>query len=341
MATAKKTKTGWGIQIYLGKGPDGKRKYKRFTGPTKKAVEFMATSYREEVDRRNIPDKMTVGEAIDIYISNKDAVLSPKTIKEYKGYRKNYLQSLMNIRLGELTRNHIQQAVNEDAKTYSPKTLRNTHGLLSSALGAVMPDFNLKTALPMRKKAEIIIPTNDEVKTLLVASEKDDDLYKAILLGTFAGMRKSEICALSYGDVDKKEGRLRINKAKVQNSNNEWVIKGTKTYSSTRNIKVSSEVIDELLARQTSDMVITCSPNALTSRYRYTRDPLGFTFRFHDLRHYYASVMLSLGVPDKYAMQQMGHGTTNMLKTVYQHVMQDKKIEVEEQITTHFSSFFD
>ncbi|NLB91300.1 MAG: site-specific integrase [Clostridiales bacterium] len=340
MATAKKTKTGWGIQIYIGKDSSGKRIYKRFNASSKAAVEFLAASYREEASRRNTPAKITVGEAIDDYISSKDAVLSPKTIKEYKGFRRNYLQSLMRIPLGELTQANIQNAVNTDAKVFSPKTLRNSHGLLSSALGAAMPDFKLNTTLPMKKKIEISIPTNEEVKTLLASTEKDNDLQKAILLGAFAGMRKSEICALSYNDINEKSNRIKINKAKVQSPTNEWVIKGTKTYSSTREIKVSPEVIQTLLAKQSSMMVIDCSPDALTSRYRRIKNSLGFSFRFHDLRHYYASVMLSLGVPDKYAMQQMGHGTTNMLKTVYQHIMSDKKAEIETQITDHFSSFF-
>ena len=48
--------------------------------------------------------------------------------------------------------------------------------------------------------------------------------------------------------------------------------------------------------------------------------------------------MLSLGVPDKYAMQRMGHATPNMLKNVYQHLMDDKNEEVTEQINRYFET---
>ena len=43
-----------------------------------------------------------------------------------------------------------------------------------------------------------------------------------------------------------------------------------------------------------------------------------------------ASVMLRLNVPDKYAMERMGHSTNNMLKNVYQHTMNDKAVAVAD-----------
>lgn len=58
------------------------------------------------------------------------------------------------------------------------------------------------------------------------------------------------------------------------------------------------------------------------------RNKHGLTVRFHDLRHYCASLMLALGVPDLYAMERMGHSPTHMLKSVYQHTMKDKQDEV-------------
>ncbi len=51
-------------------------------------------------------------------------------------------------------------------------------------------------------------------------------------------------------------------------------------------------------------------------------------FRFHDLRHFNASLMLSEGIPDKYAVERMGHSTTAILKSVYQHTEDTKRMEV-------------
>ncbi len=48
--------------------------------------------------------------------------------------------------------------------------------------------------------------------------------------------------------------------------------------------------------------------------------------------------MLSLGVPDKYAMKRMGHSTNHMLKNVYQHLIDEKNVEITEQINAYFDS---
>ena len=61
-------------------------------------------------------------------------------------------------------------------------------------------------------------------------------------------------------------------------------------------------------------------------------------FRFHDLRHYNASVMLALGIPDKYAMARMGHSTPNMLQNVYQHLLSEKEKEVSDNINNFFNN---
>ena len=47
--------------------------------------------------------------------------------------------------------------------------------------------------------------------------------------------------------------------------------------------------------------------------------------------------MLALGVPDKYAMERMGHATSNMLKTVYQHTMRSKQDEVADMVDDYFT----
>lgn len=87
------------------------------------------------------PRNMTVGEAIDRYIEGKDAVLSPSTILGYKRIRANSLQEIMHIRLPELTQERIQRAVNKMAKSKSPKSVRNAHGLLSAVLSEYNPDM--------------------------------------------------------------------------------------------------------------------------------------------------------------------------------------------------------
>lgn len=61
-------------------------------------------------------------------------------------------------------------------------------------------------------------------------------------------------------------------------------------------------------------------------------------FRFHDLRHYSASIQHALGIPDAYIMQRGGWGNDGVLKEVYRHVMEEKTAEMNRKANDHFSN---
>ena len=135
MATAKKLPSGqYRVLIYIGKDNNGKRKYKSFTAPTKKEAEYLASEYLMVNKAKNEPLSITLGEAYDRYIESKEFILSPASIREYKRARNRVLSSLMDIRLSDLSQEMIQNAINQEAKTLSWKTVRDIHGMLASVL---------------------------------------------------------------------------------------------------------------------------------------------------------------------------------------------------------------
>ena len=119
MATAKKLASGsWRCQVYSHTEetvqPDGtikkKRIYKSFTcdvkGPKGKRIcEKMAAEWAEEKESFTQIYAITFGAALDKYISDRETILSPCTIRDYKGIRKNRIQSLSRLRQRFLWRN--------------------------------------------------------------------------------------------------------------------------------------------------------------------------------------------------------------------------------------------
>lgn len=59
---------------------------------------------------------------------------------------------------------------------------------------------------------------------------------------------------------------------------------------------------------------------------------------FHDLRHMNASVMLALGVPDKYAMERGGWETDSIMKSVYQNTFSSERLMVDKKIDDYFNA---
>lgn len=282
------------------------------------------------------PEELTVGEAVDRYIASKDGILSPSTIRGYKGIRKNNLQTIMDTKLGLLTPEAVQLAINEDAKKLSPKSVRNAHGLLSAALAAYAPDLRLGTTLPQKVRHEIGIPTEKEVAAILDAA-KGTEMELPLLLAIWLGLRQSEIRGITWDAIS--GNILHVRQAMVDGVDGP-VVKATKTYSGDRKLRLPPYIL-EVIGRQerTGEYLVQLSGQALYKRFMRLCQSLGLPhYRFHDLRHLNASIMLAAGVPNKYAQDRMGHATDNMLKTVYQHILVSTRKEVDDIVDEKFAT---
>lgn len=340
MAKAKKLPSGsWRCQVYDYTDDDGKRHYKSFTcddpsAKGKRKAEEMAAAWAVNKESR-VRCSITYGEALDKYIEERSVTLSPSTIREYKRSRRVDFQMLMNIKLEDITQELVQKAVNEERRTHSPKSVRNMHGLLSGVMRAYRPDFALSTTLPQRERPELYIPSDDDVRAILeYVGAYDKEMELPILLAAFGPMRRSEICALESKDI--KGNVVHVRQALVQDDKKEWVLKTTKSYAGDRYIDFPDFVAEKLHLRK--GRITTITPTAMTSRFRKILRMAGVKhFRFHDLRHYSASIQHAIGIPDAYIMQRGGWGSDAVLKNVYRHVLQDKEREMTEKANRHFS----
>ena len=347
MPTAKKLPSGsWRCQVYSHTEevyqPDGtvkkKRIYESFTsdipGPKgKRLAEQMAADFAARKENINKPGNMTFGEALDKYIEQRSSILSPSTIREYKRSRRCDFQSLMEIPLSRLTQEKIQEAVNIAALAHSPKTVRNMHGLLSAVLNAYRPDFALKTDLPKKVRPKIYVPSDNEIKRILEYIE-GDVMELPILLAAFGPMRRSEICALNSDHIC--GNTVHIEYAMVLNDNHEWVFKRPKSYAGDRYIDFPDYVIEKL--KGINGRITKLNPAQVSDRFSDVLKRCGIQhFRFHDLRHYCASIQHAIGIPDSYIMQRGGWGNDGVLKSVYRHVMEEKQKEMNDKANNYFS----
>lgn len=347
MPTAKKLPSGsWRCLVYSHteeiKNSDGsikkKRIYESFTsnipGPKgKRIAEQAAAEFAANKDQRSRSADMLLGTAMDNYIQSRESILSPRTIMDYKRIRRTSLQSLMNIRLSRITQEDIQIAINLESVNHSPKTVRNSHGLLSAVLKQYRPDFALNTSLPKKQRVELYIPTDEEVKRLIRASE-GTEMELPILLAAFGPMRRGEICALDSTDIS--GNIVHVSKNMVRTEDNTWIIKSPKSYAGDRYIDFPDFVAEKW--RGKTGRIVNLTPNNITDRFRSCLHRAGLPhFRFHDLRHYSASIQHALGIPDSYIMQRGGWGNDGTLKAVYRHTLADKTKEMDDIANQHFN----
>lgn len=158
------------------------------------------------------------------------------------------------------------------------------------------------------------------------------------MLASQLGMREGEICALTFADV--QGGSVHINKSLVLTPQREWIVKNTpKSQYSFRTLPQTPQ-LQKVLARFSGapeERLLDMTPNVLYSRFQRLQKRLGLSFRFHDLRHYNASVMILLGVPIFYIVRRLGHKDEKMVMQVYGHLIEQKQEDINEKMTAFFA----
>ena len=335
MSEPKKLPSGtWRVLVYIGKGKDGKKKYKSITAPTKREAKKAAEQFELTLTGTSLDfNDLTLEQAYDLYIESKSKVLSPSTIAGYKRSRRNHFADIMPFKLTKLTPVMIQNSVNALAAEHSPKTVRNAHGLLSAVLKTYYPTFQLNTRLPQKIKPQYIIPTTEEINKLLDLA--GDEIRVPILLASQGGLRRSEICALTAADFN--DFGVNISKANVYDDDKNVVTKTTKTVAGTRFVPLSPEVISEVKGWR----FFGISPNRLSHLYEQLLKKADVPrFSFHKLRHYFASELHAQGIPDQYIAEIGGWQTVEMLHNIYQHTLRDKTDTMTAKILSVFNTNF-
>lgn len=338
MATAKQLPSGsWRVQVY-----DGElKKTVSFTSKLhgkagKNEAELMAREYQLGLKRKKQQGK-TVGECIDEYIHLKENILSPTTVAEYRRCRRGELAELCEIDISAITAMDIQKHMNKLSMTLKPKTVRNAHGLLMAVLTIYAPELRVRTTLPkIQKKIKTLPPAEDVLRAVLGSS-----VELPCLLAMWGGLRMSEIRGAKKSDV--RDGVLTIHSTKVRVENEDIEKESTKTIESTRQIRLP-ERIQSLIAALPAEQEYLVS---LTGRVIYKRfvtllEQNGIEhMTFHDLRHMNASIMLALGIPDKYAMERGGWSSPNVMKSVYQHTFSAERRAADDKIDEYFYILLD
>lgn len=338
MAKAKQLPSGsWRVRVYDGIN----KKYVSFTSKLpgkqgKAEAELMAREYVLGI-RQKQEQGRTVGECIDEYIALKENILSPTTIEGYRKERRNSLAELCDISINELTATDIQSHINKLALTKSAKTVRNAHGLLVSVLNTYVPELHIRTTLPKPQKKIKQLPKVEAVLKAVIGSE----IELPCLLAMWCSLRMSEIRGAKKSDI--KDGVLTVRDTLVTVAGEHIEKHSTKTVESTRQIRLPEHIqalVAALPAEQ--DKLTLLSGQAIYKRFVRLLGSSGVdAMTFHDLRHMNASVMLALGIPDKYAMERGGWSSPHIMKSVYQHTFSQERQAADDKIDSYFVSLLD
>jgi len=357
----KRGKNSYSLAISMGRDANtGKYKYQWVTVKgTKKEAEKRLSEVLNQIDNGTFmkPGKTTLAEYLDRWL--KDYAwpnLAPRTAEGYEHIIHHHLiPALGNIALTQLKPEHLQRYYSEklsngrcDGKGgLNLRTVRHHHMALHTAL-----EHAVKWGLLSRNVADAVNPptcqrpqwqtlSEDGISTFLQAAKKTP-YYALFYLALFTGMRRSELLALRWCDVDLLLCQAYVTRALHHLRTGETVIRAPKSAKGRRMVALSPSAALLLQEHQNKqeaqramlgipikedDFIFSdlqgkpLLPNTVTHAWIKLVRRTGLKgIRLHDARHTHASLMLKQGVHPKIVQERLGHASIQITLDTYSHV---------------------
>lgn len=332
----RKLKSGtWFIQLRL----DGVSVPVTASTPTacKHKAELIKAEHRagKRIQRSDIP---TLRKAIDAYISAREKILSPSTVDGYRRIQKNRFQAVMDK---PISGEGWQTVINNEATVCAPKTIRNAYRFVVSVLTENGIHPGRVTLPPLEGNTRAWLEP-DQVKKLVAAADGTPSALPVFL--ALHSLRRSEIAALTWDDIDLDKRTITVVGAVVQDENHNFVSKATnKTLKSRRTIPIMIPELMVYLASTPQEarhgVLVDCKPHNIADRInaacRLADVPEVGT---HGLRHSFASLAYHLGMSELQTMELGGWSNTQTMHGIYTHLAAADRLKAENKISKFFAN---
>lgn len=341
MPKAKKLDSGnYRVLVYAGKDTTGKRRYKSFTDPNKKKAEYAAAEFALKHRKLNNKGKLTFKQAADLYIENKENVLSPSTIRGYKAMLKVDYPRMLNIQVDKLAiDDSVQKQMNTNAKTHSSKSLFNQFNFVTAVMRFCgYPVSKDDVTLKPKEKHSIPVPTKQEAEKIIKILGQDPEIQCQILLALTCSLRLSEIVDLTVDDIQGND--VLVQGATVRGVEG-LIHKDTNKSSAGHRRDTMPPELAKLIKQRCKKVgtgkLFTLHPSTTLERFQrlLTKNSLP-KYTIQSLRHCFAATMHALKVPDKYIMEMGGWGTNSVMKNIYQYTFEDETKVIKEKANNYY-----
>lgn len=351
----------WYAVLDLPRGPDGRRRQKwhKLTATGKREAQKELAKLLADLARGTYiePGKLTVGEYLEKWLADYARVnVSAKTLERYEGIvRQHLIPNLGSYPISKLQPLHIQEYYSRALRggrldgrpgTLSPTTVLHHHRVLREALAQAVrwqiiprnPADAVEPPRPAKKEMQVL--TAEQIVRVLEAA-RGTYLYIPILLATATGMRRGEILALRWQDVDLAAGTISVVRS-LEQTKAGLSFKEPKTARSRRVVVLPTFAVEALRKHRIRQVeqrlqvgpawqdhgLVCCRedgtpirPDSITVLYKAVLRRAGVPrVRFHDLRHSHATLLLGQGVHPKVVSERLGHSQIAVTMDLYSHV---------------------
>ena len=343
----------WEGRVVVGYDEAGNPKTKNVLAKTKKECVEKLEQLKEQCDGRRptqVRPDMPFGVWMDYWYQNfSKPRLRPTTQLGYEGWIYNHLiPGLGSIQLNRLTQADLQQFfrtmkesgrksnADKRGKGMADRSVRSCHAVCQMALDRAVEEKLIHgnpaagCRLPPIKGREMQVLTHEEIQRFLIQA-KAEGMYELFLLDLTTGMRRGELLALRWDDLDFDTGKLRIDK-QICPVGGKLIISEPKTKAANRTIILPPamlEVLAEYKKGIFSDLMFPSrikpdqpiDPGYVRKRLQVILERSGCKrIRFHDLRHTFATISLEHGMDIKTLSAIIGHISSRTTLNIYTHI---------------------
>ena len=374
----RRGKNSWRLKFDLPRDPlRGKRRthFSTFRGTKRSAqIELARLITEAEAGVFCAPDRITLSEFLDRWERDWSVInVSAKTHERYSDllrlHVRPHIGSISVQRLGPVNLSSLYAKLLREGRGessgLSARTVGHVHRVLHRALGHAV-QWNVITRNPVSsvnppkvEQYEVLILSAEQIVKVLDAF-KGRALYPIVSLALSTGMRRGEILALRWKDVDLDAGRVRVEQA-LEQTKEGIRVKGPKTKHGRRNISLPESAVAVMrdyrreqlelrvalgLGKPEPEALILSkldgtprNPHVTTTEYKRTLAHLGLRkVTFHALRHTHASALIAAGIDILTISRRLGHGSPTITLSVYGHLFDNTDDAAAKAIDTAFAS---
>lgn len=349
----RRGKSSWRLKYDIGTDTTGKRQTRYVTlRGTKARAQAQATKILADIAGgvHVDPSGETASEFVERWLRDwADDNVSNKTWTRYAQLLRKHLCArvgavpIQKLRAADLQSVYAAMAQDGLADRTRLHLHRVVHTMLKHAAqwGVVARNVATMVDAPRAQAQEIEILSPMQVQTVL-ETLRGRALYPIIALALGTGLRRSELLALRWKDVDLDGGALRVEQSLEQTKRGGLVFRQPKTKYGRRTVTLAPTTVAVLrehrkvqqeqrlflgLGKASDDALVFAawdgsprSPNALTKEWSLAMEKAGLTVTLHSLRHTHASTLIASGLDVLTISRRLGHGSPSITLGVYGHL---------------------
>jgi integrase len=337
----------WCASVSLGYGENGRPRRKVVYGRSKAEVQDKLRQLQNQAAAGQLSDAgaLTVQQILHQWLEAARPSIAKGTWATYRQHVRDLLvPKLGAVRLAKLNSLHVEGLYRTLADDGHGTARQRCAGVtLRAALSwavrhRLVPDNPVKRVkMPVHARREIKPLEPEQIAAFLQAA-RPDRLYALYPLALDSGCRQGELLGLIWTDLDWDHAELTISRS-LEEVGGELALKEPKTAKSRRTVALSAFTVAALQEHRKAmlaegsygpDKPIFCGVRNKTwlrksDVFRHSFAPIlkraKLTFRFHDLRHACATLLLATGTDVKTVQERLGHSTATMTLNTYSHVM--------------------